>query len=209
MFDTMNTTRFITPDEIDYLRVTYAVGRKSLGIEITEDVQEKILSVTKQKMIEGLMHVAVVFDNDNKPIASYQAYEVPQILAWRWNGLSSVAKHNHYNKTAPIIAPALDMIVSLMESKGYYKFWSLNKESAHNIRYKIMCRHSALLSRYNCYDELIIPKGQDSGIPLFDAYRSPIDSCNLLVRLFVLDQKHRVEQLRKHGYDDYKGTLDI
>jgi hypothetical protein len=29
------------------------------------------------------------------------------------------------------------------------------------------------------------------------------------VRLFVLDQKYRVEQLRKLGYDDYKGTLDI
>jgi hypothetical protein len=208
MFDTMNTTRFITPDEIDYLRVTYAVGRSSLGTVITEDSQEKFLSTTKQKMIEGLMHVAVVFDNDSKPIASYQAFEVPQLLAWRWNGLSSVANHNHYNKTAPIIAPALDMIVNLMESKGYYKFWSLNKESAHNIRYKIMCRHSTLLSRYNCYDELIIPAGKPSGMPLFDAYR-PLAPYNLLVRLFSLDQTHRVEQLRKHGYEDYKGTLDI
>mgnify|MGYP000956123948 FL=1 len=165
--------------------------------------------MTEKKMIEGLMHVAVVFDNDSNPIASYQAFEVPQLLAWRWNGLSSVAKHNHYNKTAPIIAPALDMIVSLMESKGYYKFWSLNKESAHNIRHKIMCRHSTLLNRYNCYDELIIPKGETSGIPLFDAYRPPTQSYDLLVRLFVLNQKHRVEQLRKHGYDDYKGTMDI
>ncbi len=205
----MNTTRFITPDEIDYLRVTYAVGRNHLGIEITEDFQEKFLSNTKQKMIEGLMHVAVVFDNDSKPIASYQAFEIPQILAWRWNGLSSVAKHNHYNKTAPIIAPALDMIMNLMESKGYYKFWSLNKESAHNVRYKIMCKHSTLLNRYNCYDELIIPKGKTSGIPFFDSQVMPIQSYDLLVRLFVLDQKHRVEQLRKHGYDDYKGTLDI
>lgn len=205
----MNTTRFITPDEIDYLRVTYAVGRSSLGTVITEDWQENFLSTTKKKMIEGLMHVAVVFDDDNKPIASYQAFEVPQILAWRWNGLSSVAKHLHYNKTAPILAPALDMIVSLMESKGYYKFWSLNKESAHNIRYKIMCKHSALLNRYHCYDELIIPKGQASGLPLFDTSRTHTHPYNLLVRLFVLDQKHRVEQLRKHGYDDYKGTLDI
>lgn len=209
MPDTMNTTRFITPDEIDYLRVTYAVGRTALGMVITEDVQEKFLSNTKQKMIEGLMHVAVVFDDDIKPIASYQAYEVPQLLAWRWNGLSSIAKHSHYNKTAPIIAPALDMIVNLMESKGYYKFWSLNKESAHNIRYKIMCKHSTLLSRYNCYDELIIPKGKTSGIPLFDASRPAAPDCDLLVRLFVLDQKHRVEHLRKHGYPDYKGTLEI
>ena len=72
-----------------------------------------------------------------------------------------------------------------------------------------MCKHSTLLNRYNCYDELIIPKGEDSGLPLFDAYRLPTQSYDLLVRLFVLDQKHRVEQLRKHGYDDYKGTLDI
>ena len=209
MPDTMNTTRFITPDEIDYLRVTYAVGRTALGMVLTPEAQERFISNTKQKMLEGLMHVAVVFDDDNKPIASYQAYEVPQLLAWRWNGLSSVAKHLHYNKTAPIIAPALDMIVSLMESKGYYKFWSLNKESAHNIRYKIMCKHSALLSRYHCYDELVIPKGKMSGLPLFDANRPPSPSYDLLVRLFVLDQKHRVEQLRKQGHADYTGTMDI
>lgn len=205
----MNTTRFIRPDEIDYLRVTYAVGRTVHGMVLTSEAQEKFISNTKQKMLEGWMHVAVVFDDDNKPIASYQAYEIPQLLAWRWNGLSSVAKHLHYNKTAPIIAPAFNMIVSLMESRGYYKFWSLNKESAHNIRYKIMCKHSTLLSRYNCYDELIIPAGKQSGVPLFDAYRPPTSPYNLLVRMFVLDQKHRVEQLRKHGYEDYKGTVDI
>ncbi len=52
MSDTMNTTRFITPDEIDYLRVTYAVGRTALGMVLTEDSQEKFLNITKQKMIE-------------------------------------------------------------------------------------------------------------------------------------------------------------
>jgi hypothetical protein len=56
---------------------------------------------------------------------------------------------------------------------------------------------------------MIIPKGKKAGIQLFDAYRPVTQSMDLLVRLFVLDQKHRVEQLRKHGYDDYKGTTEI
>ena len=72
-----------------------------------------------------------------------------------------------------------------------------------------MCKHSTLLSRYRCYDELIIPKGKMSGLPLFDANRPPSPSYDLLVRLFVLDQKHRVEQLRKQGHADYTGTMDI
>lgn len=205
----MNTTRFITPDEIDYLRITYAVGRKNVGVVITEEEQEKIITTMKQKMIEGGMHVAVVFDSDSKPIASYQAFEVPKLLAWRWNGISSVGTYNHYNKSAPILAPALDLIVNLMESKGYYKFWAINSEVNLNIRFKIMCKHSTTLYRYNCYDELIIPKGKTSGIPLFDAYRFPVDSSNMVVRLFSLAQEHRVELFRKYGYEDYKGTLDI
>lgn len=205
----MNTTRFITPDEIDYLRVTYAVGRKNVGSVITEEQQEKIVSGIKYKMIEGGMHVAVVFDPENNPIASYQAFEVPNLLAWRWCGISSVGSHNHFNKSAPILAPALDLMMNLMESKGYYKFWAINTESNLNIRFKIMCKHSTLLHRYSCYDEMIIPKGKQSGIPLFDGFRFVTDSANVVVRLFTLDQKYRVDEFRKLGYDDYKGTLDI
>ncbi len=203
----MYTTRFITPEEIDYLRVTYAVGRKSLGIPISEEIHENIINNVKQRMLDGITHVVVVFDENNNPVVSCHAFEIPQLLAWRWNGLSSVLGHHHYNKTAAIVAPAQDLMMSFMESKGYYKFWSANRESAHNIRHKIMCKHSTLLSRYNYYDELIIPKGQLSGIPLYDAGLTSAHQDDLLVRMFVLDQKYRVEKFRQLGTEGYRGTL--
>ena len=205
----MNTTRFITPDEIDYLRVTYAVGRKNVGSVITEEQQDQIVGDIKKKMIDGGMHVAMVFDAEQNPIASYQAFEVPNLLAWRWCGISSVGSYNHFNKSAPILAPALDLMMNLMESKGYYKFWAINTESNLNIRFKIMCKHSTMLYRYNCYDEMIIPKGKQSGILLFDAFRFTTDSANVVVRLFTLGQKYRAEIFRTQGYDDYKGTIDV
>lgn len=204
----MNTTRFITLDEIDYLRVTYAVGRKNVGSIITEERQEMMIKMTREKMIEGTMHVAMVFDPENNPIASFKAFEVPKIQGWRWAGISNVNGHNHFNKTAPENTPGLDLMISFMESKGYYKFWALNTESNLNIRYKIISKHGSLMGRYDCYDEMIIPKGQQSGIFLFDAFR-PIVPVNLVVRLYSLNQKHRAEILRNLRYPDYKGTEDL
>jgi hypothetical protein len=202
----MNTTRFITPDEIDYLRVTYAVGRKNVGSVITQDQQDTIVNNIRKAMMNGGMHVIVVFDSDNNPIASCQAFEVPNLRAWRWCGISSVKNFNHYNKTASILVPAFEMMTALMESKGYYKFWAINAESDLNIRFKITCKNSPMMSRYSYYDEMIIPKGKTSGIPLFDGYRFAADAYDVVVRLFILDQQHRGEIFRGLGYSDYKGS---
>lgn len=202
----MNTTRFITPDEIDYLRVTYAVGRKNTGSLITEEKQEQIIKGIRQGMLNGGMHAIVVFDSENNPIASCQAFEVPNLRAWRWCGISSVKDYNHYNKTAAILVPAFEMMTNLMESKGYYKFWAINAESDLNIRFRITCKNSKIMSRYEYYDEMIIPKGKTSGIPLFDGHRFVVDSYDVVVRLFILSQQHRGELFRDLGYSEYKGS---
>lgn len=202
----MNTTRFITPDEIDYLRVIYAVGRKNIGSVITEDLQEKMITGIRQAMLNGSMHAIVVFDSENNPIASCQAFEVPNLRAWRWCGISSVKDYNHYNKTAAMLVPAFEMMTALMESKGYYKFWAINAETDLNIRFKITCKNSKMMSRYNYYDEMIIPKGKTSGIPLFDGFKFTVDTSDVVVRLFILDQQHRGEIFRGLGYSNYKGS---
>jgi hypothetical protein len=203
----MHNTRFITLDEIDYLRVIYAVNKKTMGSLISQERQDQYLKVIKRKMLEGVVHVAVVFDENNNPIASSQALEIPALLAWRWSGISTVTTENHFNTTAALLAPAFDMMINLMESKGYYKFWAINKEAYLSILYKILCKHSSLLYRYTSYDELIIPKGEKSGVPLFDMLRQPVDSYDVLVRLYTLDQTHRVGLLKRLEYKDYKGTV--
>ena len=203
----MSTTRFITPDEIDYLRVIYTIDKKNMGAIMSYERREMFLANLKEKMLEGRVHVAVVFDDNNNPIASNQGLEFQKVLAWRWAGISTVHSENHFNKSATLLVPAFDMMINLMESKGYYKFWAINKESNLNILYRILCKHSNLLHRYNVYDELIIPKGEKSGIPLFDMLRRPSESYDVLVRLYSLDQKHRVALLQRSNYEDYTGSV--
>lgn len=205
----MNTSRFITPDEIDYLRVIYTVNKKTMGSIMDYERREMFLTGVKRKMLEGVMRVAVVFDENNNPIASNQGLEIPALLAWRWAGISTVTTENHFNKSAAILAPAFDMMINHMESKGYYKFWAINKEVNLNILYKILCKHSNFLHRYNVYDELIIPKGEKSGIPIFDMLRNPVESYNVLVRLYTLNQNYRVELLKKFNYEDYTGIINL
>ncbi len=81
-------------------------------------------------------------------------------------------------------------------------------EQHHNIRNKIMKRYSKMLGRYTWYDELVIPPSSTvTGIPAFDNYREVIDWSSTVSRMFVLDQAHRVELLRKLNHPDYHGTI--
>ncbi len=71
-----------------------------------------------------------------------------------------------------------------------------------------MCRHSKYLSKYKWFDETVIPAGGKSGVSAFDAVRGTIDWTDVVVRMFVLDQQHRVEILQQRkDLKDYKGTI--
>lgn len=144
----------------------------------------------------GIKQVAVSFDQQGEPFAMIVAHEKSNINGWI-HGLTKVRyPTNHYNKSAPIFAPALDLMINVMESKGYYKFWAINHKIHLDIRFKIMSKYSNMLNRYDTYDEMIIPAGQDSGVKMWDIHRRIDLNKDSVVRLYVLRQEHRLPLLQ-------------
>ena len=94
-----------------------------------------------------------------------------------------------------------------MYTEGYYKFWMGAPEVHHNIRNRVMIKHSKLAHRYQWFDEYIIPKGQKTDIKIYEFNRRICNWSDILVRMFVLKQEYRVELLRKLNSKDYHGTL--
>lgn len=202
----MRETRFISADEIDFIKKIFKLNPNAVGMVQTEEMQERYLSKVAEGIRAGLTHAAVTFE-DGEPIVVYIGIEFPKISGWHVGLTKITEKYNHYNKSAPIMADALDLLLEKMHSKGYYKFWMTAPESHHNIRNKIMRKHSKYLSQYLWFDEVVIPANGVSGISAFDSVRGIVDWTDVVVRMFVLDQKHRVEFLRTKGYTDYKGTI--
>lgn len=202
----MRETRLITADEIDHLKTIFRLNPKAMRVVMTEEFQDKYLNRIREKITEGDAHVAVTFEN-GEPIVTYIGFVLVNIAGWH-AGLSKITyKYNHYNKSAPIMADALDLLLEKMESLGYYKFWVTAPERHHNIRDKILCKHSKYLSRYKWFDETVIPAGEKSGVFSFDAFRRPVDWTDVVVRMYILDQQYRVEKLRVKGCKEYKGTV--
>ena len=151
--------------------------------------------------------VSAVLQND-EILGLYAAIEYPDVGAWRVAGTAVAEYTNHYTRSAELLAPALDALIAHMENKMYFKWWMIAPEQHHNIRNKIMKKYSKMLGRYTWYDELVIPASTiNTGIPAFDDHREIIDWSSTVSRMFVLDQKHRVELLRKLNLPDYSGTV--
>ena len=70
-----------------------------------------------------------------------------------------------------------------------------------------MKKNSTTLGRYTSFDELVIPKGKRSNVHSWEIFRKICLWKDIVVRMFVLDQEHRVELLRSQNYSDYKGTI--
>ena len=204
----MNTVRFIQSDEVDFIRHLYSIDRRSVGIEFDDDKIDRIVNRTRELLKEDLCAVSMVFDESNTPIGMYLGYDIPKVGGWMV-GLTKVLQvNNHYNITDPMLAPALNMLIGRMESKGYYKWWMNAPESWHNIRNKIMRRHSYMLDRYDWVDETVIPKGEKSPVALYSAYHSPCNWSDVTIRMFVLRQQYRVDILKQQNHTDYKGTIN-
>jgi hypothetical protein len=203
----MNTVRFITSDEVDLIRHLYSIDRRSVGVEFTDEKINNIVKGTRDLIDKNLCCVPMVFNEENIPIGMYLGYKVPRVAGWVVGLTKVLNSTNHFNITAPMLAPALDMLLERMESDGYYKWWMGAPESWHNIRNKIMRRHSPMLDRYTWYDEMVIPRGEWAGVQLYDWYTSKCEWSDITVRMFSLKQKHRVEILRTQPRQDYKGTI--
>lgn len=203
----MNTMRFVTADELHHVRTLFSIDRRSVGVEFSdEDVENLIVRLTR-RINTGMVHVPMVFDEAGTPLCMYVGFELPKIGGW-WVGLTKVlAPTNHFNQHAPLLAPALNALIELMESKGYYKFWMAAPEKHHNIRNRIMRRHSVMLDRYNWVDEDVIPRGQKSNFEAFNMHRAMCDWSDIVIRMFVLKQSERVEIFKKQGHVDYNGTI--
>lgn len=204
----MNTVRFITADEVENIRFLYSIDRRSVGIEFSDDKIDRIVKGTKTLITNNLCYVPMVFNEEGIPIGMYIGYTMRPAGAW-YVGLTKVLQPtNHFNTTAPMLAPALDMLLEKMESQKLFKFWMGAPESWHNIRNKIMRRHSPMLDRYDWYDEFVIPKGEMSGIKAYDQYSSPCNWTDIVIRMFVLKQEHRINLLKQTpGIQDYRGTV--
>lgn len=203
----MNTAKFITIDELHYIKMLFSKDSRSVGVELSEQKIDEMIERLKIRLQAGTAYIAMSFDEDENPLCMYVGTTLPRIGGW-FIGLTKVLEStNHFNKTAPIIAQALELLILKMESMGYFKFWMVAPEKHHNIRNKIIKKHSAAANRYVWYDEAIAPKGQLTGIDAFDVYRNICHWSDVLVRMFVLKQEHRIEILKQQNHADYKGTV--
>lgn len=203
----MNTVRFITPDEVEYIRHLYSIDRRSVGVEFDDDKITRVINIARNLMTKDLCSVPMIFNDEGTPIGMYLGYDVPRAGGWMVGLTKVLQATNHYNITAPMLAPALNMLIERMESKGYYKWWMGAPESWHNIRNKIMRRHSYMLDRYDWVDETVIPRGEVSPVDLYNFRSSPCHWSDITIRMFVLRQQYRVNHLRKQNHSDYKGTV--
>ena len=166
------------------------------GIKLSEDEITEWCKTIMVGVKEGTKQVAVNFDDLGNPMALVVGHEKPNINGWM-HGLSIIRQPtNHYNKSAPILAPALDLMMNLMESKGYYKYWAISSKAKLDIRYKIMCNYSSTLHRYDSYDEMTIPSGQLSGVKMWDMHRRINPTMDTTVKLYVLRQEYRLPLLK-------------
>lgn len=199
--------RLIDKSELYHIKTLFSKDARSVKIRLTDSDINAMISRLEQGMDNKTSYVYMTFYPNGSPYAMYVANEIAKAGAWYIGLTKVISSANHFNQSAAIIAPALNNLIQLMEDKGYYKFWMAAPEKHHNLRNMIMRKHSFMLDRYDWFDEVVIPPGEKSNVAAYDSYRRVIDWSSIVVRLFVLKQKYRVEIFRKQGHTDYVGTV--
>ena len=191
----MTNSRLLQGNDMDILRSMFDFNNNNNGIKLSDAEITKWCESIMDAVKKSVTQVAVNFDVLGEPMAMVVSHEKSAVNGWM-HGLSVIRRPtNHYNKSAPILAPALDLMMNFMESKGYYKYWAINPKAKLDIRYKIMCKYSTTLHRYDSYDEMIIPAGQLSGVLLWDSTRR-IHNMDTNVKLYVLRQEYRLPLIK-------------
>ncbi len=204
----MHTTRFITTEEIDPIVTDlFSIDKTITRMEKTEEELTILRNQWKELSEKKQMLIPVVFDEAGQPVAMYSARLIPKIAGW-WVGATKIKYPNtNFHTSAKIMVPALELLINKMEELGYYKWWMVAPENHHNIRNTVMKKYSPALRRYDWYDEKLIAKGKRSYVELYEMHRGVVDWTDVLVRIFILKQKHRVEYLKEQSSDDYEGTI--
>lgn len=192
----MTNTRFLKNNELDLLKSMFEFNPYSNGIKLSQEDISRWCNVTMEEINKGIRHVALTLDNNDEPVAMSMGIEKPGIAGWV-QGLTMVRYPANYPKIpqAEIIAHSMDLLVSRMESKKYYKFWDVGQERILNTAKSLVARYTTMLNRYDHYDELVIPPGGLSGVALWDTNRRIHPTDSLKVRMYVLRQEHRLQLL--------------
>jgi L-amino acid N-acyltransferase YncA len=205
----MQKARFLKANEVvEIITYMYSIDTQNVKMTLTAQEISNLAQKYQQRVQDDTGAVCAVYDDENNIIGTYTAIEYPELAAWRIAGTKIIESTNHYAKTARLLSPGIDAMISYMEAKGYYKWWMISPESHHNVRNKIMCKYSTMLQRYDWYDDLVIPPNTEkTGVSGFDDYREIIDWSDTVARLFVLKQKHRIDIFKGKNFTNYKGTL--
>lgn len=189
----MLTYRPITGDEIHLVRAMFDYDPSLVDVDLTPHSIEEWC----QRMIEGVQKggrvCIMAFDENNEPVAMTIGNDYSNSKSW-YKGISKIRKpNNYYTTTARIMGPAEDMLIQHMEDRGNFKYWSATIEGKyHTTRNNILRKYSKMFARYDGFDEMIVPAGQQSGLNIWDQNRKPHPHSDILIRLYVLRQEFRI-----------------
>lgn len=192
----MPNVRLLKEDDMDLLRSMFDFNPFSNGIRLTETQITDWCDNTMFGIRGGMKQVAMNFDEAGNPIAMSVGIEKPNINGWL-QGLTMV-RHpaNHAVTSIKIITPAMDLLVSHMEARKYYKFWDISiQDKILELGKSLVARYTEKLNRYDYFDEMIIPAGQLSGVKIWDINRRIHPTKDMTVRLYVLRQEYRLPLL--------------
>ena len=204
----MNIVRFIEPDEVrEIVTEMFSIDNTLIREPVSEEALEVTIKFWMASMHRGELKISVLFDEENSPVAMYTGRMMPVNSGWCVGATKIKKPQSNYYISARLMTPALELMLTHMESLGYYKFWMTAPEMHHNIRNKVIRKVCPMMTRYEWVDEEIIPQNQNSKTALFNLNRRICTWSDAVVRMFYLKQEHRIELLKKTNSKDYNGTL--
>ncbi|CAB4241612.1 hypothetical protein UFOVP71_150 [uncultured Caudovirales phage] len=194
----MFTYRLITPEELDLVRAMFDYDPSLVDVDLTPAQIDEWCVNTMKGIGAGSRACVMAFDENKEPVAMTIGSEYTQTKAW-YKGISKIRKpNNYYPTTARIMGPAEDMLIQYMEDRGNFKYWSATFEGKyHTTRNNILRKHSPMFARYDGFDELIVPPGQETGLKIWDLNRRPHPFADILIRMYVLRQEYRVPLVKE------------
>lgn len=204
----MNNVRFITSQELDYVRYIFDRNPWLVGEKLSPEEIDNLINSWAPLIDQDTLKVNVLFDENSVPLAMYTGNISRELKYWAVGYTKIAERTNHFGKSAKIMAPALDHMLEWTESQGLFRFHMIAPEKHHNIRNRIMIKHSQHLQKYIWFDEAVIPRGQLTSLEKrYGSIRRPVAWSDVVLRSFMLKQEFRAEYFSKLGFQDYVGSI--